>query len=156
LNLSGYEVLIEKMLGIINMANITLFISIWPDEAVLLDSAIANAVGRGVNVITEVFGNYQLSGDSINLKNCGESSQARLGKRLSVVVRDAEEVIIGEISEDGEAEGIWTTTPGIVLIAKEYIKHDIWGNILIDALGQSQFKQLCEENELLSYLIKNR
>lgn len=41
------------------------------------------------------------------------------------------------------------------VVAKEYIRHDIWGRILIDELGEARFGQLCSENELLSFLIRN-
>lgn len=157
LNFSGYETFVEKALSIINDVNISLLVSIWSEEDVLLHDAIAKAKKRGVTVIAGVFGNSAMESSSyINLDSCGISSQARLGKRLTIVIGDSKEVIICEVGENGEADGVWTTTPCIILVAKEYIKHDIWGNILINTIGKEKFNTICDSNEILSYLIKNR
>jgi sugar-specific transcriptional regulator TrmB len=157
LNYSGYDLFIEKAVKVINTTNVSLLISIWPDEANILSDAIAMAQKRGVTIVAAVFGNCSIdSSYCINLESCAESSKARVGSRLSVIVGDSKEVVIGEIVENGEAQGVWTTTPSIVLIAKEYIKHDIWGNVLIKELGEDKFRSLCHENEMLSYIINIR
>jgi len=156
LNFSGYETFVEKAISIINNTNISLLLSIWPDEDVLLHDAITKAKKRGVTVIAGVFGNSTMeSSYYINLDSCGISSQARLGKRLTIVIGDSKEVVICEIGKNGETDGVWTTTPSIILVAKEYIKHDIWGNILIDTIGKEKFNAMCDSNEMLSYLIEN-
>lgn len=157
LNFSGYETFVEKATHVINNTDSSLLVSIWPSEEVLLNDAIVKAKKRGVIVVAGVFGNSAMeSSYYINLESCGISSQARLGKRLNVVIGDSKEVVICEAGASGEADGVWTTTPSIILVAKEYIKHDIWGNVLIGELGEHRFVELCTENPLLSYLVKNR
>jgi len=157
MNFSGYDAIVDKMVKVIQTSQTSLLLSIWPEETVLLADVISAAKKRGVIVIGAVFGQNSLDCNySINLERCGGSALKRLGKRVTAIVSDSKEVVIGEIDDAGETEGIWTATPGIVLVTKEYIKHDIWGNILIDALGEDQFQKLCEKNQLLSYLIKNR
>lgn len=157
LNFSGYEYFVEKVVRVINDTSSSLLVSIWPNETVLLADSITKAQKRGVTVIAGVFGNCSLDNSyCVNLESCGTSSQTRLGKRLNVIVGDSREVVICETDESGETEGVWTTTPSIVLIAKEYIKHDIWGHVLIDALGEDKFQTMCKENPILSHLIKNR
>jgi HTH-type transcriptional regulator, sugar sensing transcriptional regulator len=157
LNFFGYETFIEKAMSIINNTSLSLFASIWPDEDVLLNDVIEKAEKRGVKVIAGIFGNSSMeSSYYINLESCGKSSQTRLGKRLNIVIGDSREVVICEVGENGEADGVWTTTPSIILVAKEYIKHDIWGNILIDTIGKEKFNNMCDSNAMLSYLIQNR
>ena len=157
LNFSGYEYFVEKAIRVINDTRVSLLISIWPDEMVLLADSITKAKERGVAVIAGVFGNCSLdSSYCVNLENCGKSSRTRLGKRLNVIVGDSKEVVICEADESGETEGVWTTTASIILVAKEYIKHDIWGHVLIDALGEEKFQTICKENPILSYLANNR
>jgi sugar-specific transcriptional regulator TrmB len=157
LNFSGYESFVEKSIKIIDDTNISLLVSLWPEEEVLLHDAIRKAQKRGVVVIAGVFGESSLDNSCyINLETCGLSSQARLGKRLTVVIGDSKEVVICEVDKEGEIEGVWTTTPSIILVAKEYIKHDIWGSILIANLGESRFEELCIENPMLAYLLRNR
>ncbi len=157
MNVDGYDAIVDKMVSVIEGSSTSLLLSLWPEEAALLADVTAAAKKRGVVVFAAVFGNSLLDCSySINIERCGLSARKRLGKRLTAIVGDSKEVVIAEIDDDGEADGIWTTTPGIVLVTKEYIKHDVWGNILIDALGETRFQKLCQENQMLSYLIGNR
>lgn len=157
MNLAGYDAIIDKMVKVIQSSSASLLLSIWPEEAALLADTIASARKRGVVVAAAVFGNAALDCNyAINIEKCGRSARARLGKRLTALVSDSREVVIGEICDTGETAGIWTTTLAVILVTKEYIKHDIWGNVLIDTLGETKFQELCEQNELLAYLISNR
>lgn len=156
-NLTGYKTVIDKIVSIIENTKNSLLLSVWIDEAALIKEHVVKAEKRGVKVIAGVFGDFDLGCKYIiNLEQCGTSSQNRLGKHLTVVVGDTKEVIISEIGNAEETVGVYTTTPGIVLVAKEYIKHDMWGRALIDAIGKEKFEQLCNDSELLSYIIKNR
>lgn len=156
-NFSGYETFVEKAISLINNTDSSLLMSVWPQEEALISDAAAQAKKRGVTVVAGVFGMSSIDSNYyINLESCGISSQARLENRLNIIIGDSKEVVIYEVGETGKSEGVWTTTPSIILVAKEYVKHDIWGNILIDAIGKERFNSLCANNEMLSYLIRNR
>lgn len=156
-NLADYKTVVERIIAVINNTRELLMLSIWPEEAFIIKEHVAEAEKRGVKVIAGVFGDCELNCNHyVNLELCGTSSEKRLGRQLTVVVGDAREVVISEIGHNKEATGIWTTTPGIVLVSKEYVKHDIWGRFLVDALGERNFKQMCRDNEILSFLINNR
>lgn len=157
-NLSGYQAIIDKMIHVVHHASELLLLSLWPKEAALLKDEMISAAKRGVRVISGIFGDYDIEGcEMLNLESCGLSSKKRLGKHLTVVAGDAKEVVISEINDDKtETTGIWASAPSIVLTAKEYIKHDIWGKVLVDALGHQKFRDLCEGSDILSYLIHHR
>lgn len=156
-NLEGYKTVIAKIIQLIEKSSRVLMLSIWPQEMPLVVNAVLEAEKRGVKVIAAVFGESELTGPYIvDLSKCGETSQKRLHSRLTTVIADSAEVIISEMGEADDTVGVWTANPSIVLIAKEYIKHDIWGSILIGALGEEKFKQLYSESDLLSFLIQNR
>ncbi len=70
-----------------------------------------------------------------------------------VIAADSKAVVISSIAD--ETVGIVTSTPQIVCIAKEYIRHDVWSRILIDEVGEEKFNRLCMQNELMSFLIAN-
>lgn len=72
----------------------------------------------------------------MDISNCGASSESRLKSRLTV--------------------GLWTSSPEIVLVAMEYIRHDIWGRVLIDEIGDEAFKRLCAKSPMLAYLLNSR
>ncbi|SHI54177.1 TrmB family transcriptional regulator [Propionispora hippei] len=157
LNFSGYDHFLARAAKVIQQASSSLLLSLWPEEGFLLNDWLAGADKRGVRVIAGIFGKPVIdAGYYVNLESCGVSSHARLAKQLNVVIGDDKEVVIGEVDSNGQTEGVWTTTGSIVLIAKEYIKHDMWGHALIAALGESRFRQLCADNPVLSYLIKKR
>jgi HTH-type transcriptional regulator, sugar sensing transcriptional regulator len=156
-NLLGYETMITKMAELISNCTEVLMLSLWPQEFALIRGEILRAEQRGVKVIAGVFGDcgYE-SPYFINLTKCGETSHKRLETRFTTIIADSKEVIISEMNGIHDTVGIWTETPTVVLLAKEYIKHDIWGNILIKTVGDDQFKRLCSDNSLLSFLINNK
>jgi sugar-specific transcriptional regulator TrmB len=155
-NLGSRETLLEKITTAIENSRTSLLISIWPEEVVELARALRDAEARGVSVVAGIFGVCEAApAHSMDMQICGISSHRRLGKHLTVIVADDREVVIGEM-DAGEGVGIWSTTPAIVLVAKEYIKHDMWGCAMLQAMGEEHFSQLIEQNELLNTLIKSR
>jgi sugar-specific transcriptional regulator TrmB len=156
-NLTGRRAVIEKVVSVIQKATRDLLVSLWPKEAEAVKEQLVAAEHRGVRVIAGIFGAYDPGCTyTVNLESCGESSQKRLGKRLNVLVGDSKEAVISEMNHDEDALGIWATTPCIILTAKEYIKHDIWGKALIDEVGKERFDNMIKSSEILSYLIQNR
>ncbi len=152
-NLKGYDAVLARMTEVIRGSTRSLMASLWPEELALLEGEFAVARARGVVVVLGVFGDPGGAGTySVNLEGCGEFSLVRLGRKLTVVVADSREVVMSGIDGKGSV-GVWTSTPDVVLVAKEYIRHDIWGRMLIDRLGEDEFRKLCEESELLSLLI---
>lgn len=157
LNVAGYDAVVERMVGVIKGAAKSLVLSVWPAEWALVQGAVEEAEARGVVAVKAVFGEVDAGDDfAVNLAGCGAFSQARLAKRLTVVAGDSREVFIGEVDGDGGAEGVWTTTPAVVLVAKEYVRHDIWGHELIGLLGEERFRAICNVNPLLAYLVNKR
>jgi HTH-type transcriptional regulator, sugar sensing transcriptional regulator len=155
-NLPDYKAVLQKIAEVADRAEHDLMVSLWPCEAEAARAHLKAAEERGVRVIAAVFGDCDVGvRRAINLDSCGESSERRLGSRLYAAVGDDREVVVAENSKSG-TRGVWATTPCIVLTAREYIKHDIWGKALIDALGHERFDEICRNDELLSYLIHSR
>jgi sugar-specific transcriptional regulator TrmB len=155
-NLPDYPSVLGKIAEVADRAERDLLVSLWPGEALAVRERLRAAEERGVKVIAAVFGECDMGlRRAINLDSCGESSQRRLGSRLNAAVGDGREVVVAEAGEGG-ARGVWATAPCIVLVAQEYIKHDIWGMALVDALGRERFDGMCREDEVLSWLIRSR
>lgn len=156
-NLTGYRAVMEKAMGLIDHAAKELLVSLWPKEAEAVKEQLVSAEHRGVKVIAGIFGAYNPGcAYTVNLESCGESSKKRLGKRLNVLVCDSKEAVISEMDREEDTLGIWAATPCIILTAKEYVKHDIWGKALIDEVGKERFDAMCQRSAILSYLIQNR
>jgi len=125
-NLTGRTALIERASDVINSAQRDLFLSIWPEESTELEDLILGADRRGVNVTVMAFGEndkpvkhtyfHRLSPPAVVLEN--------LGCRLFVAVADRAECVIGGFV-NGEAWGIFSDNPAVVMVAVEYVRHDI-------------------------------
>jgi len=156
-NLNSSEAVLQKMVDLMRAATRVIFLSLWQKEHSRLAPEIRACRRRGVKVVLAMFG---ASGSrdpfTVPMAGCGITSKDRLKSRLSVALADSSQVVIAELQDEGESHGVWTTTPHVVLVAKEYIRHDIWGKMLIDELGGERFRQLCKGNALLSYLIRER
>lgn len=142
-NLMGYHAVVQRAASVLKNASKTAMVSVWEKEFERLKPDIRAAEKRGVRVVLSLFGAARVQAQfAIRMENCGETSRKRLGARLMVIAADSREVIISSISDVAETAGIVTSTPQIVRIAKEYIRHDVWSRILIDHLGEEKFNQL--------------
>lgn len=157
-NLRGQRTISDKIIESINRAAREIYLSVWPQQAALLNESLAFAISRGVHVIAATFGKCDIQAhETINLEACAVNVSHRAGAKLSAVICDDTEVVIGEFTEDTEAsKGVYTKTPSITLIAKEYIKHDIMVNLLINYLGESEYQKFCQQHEIIKYIRAKR
>lgn len=151
-NLRGQQAIQQKLAEIINRSTQEIYLSIWPEQAELLAESLYRARQRGVHIIAATFGKCELPADkAINLEACATNVSRRAGSRLSAVICDNEEVVIGEFTDDPEAsKGIYTKTPSVTLVTKEYIKHDIMVNLLISHLGEDAYQTFYQNNEIVA------
>lgn len=153
-NLRGGRTINGKIIENIERAKREIYLSIWPEQAVLVHDSLTRALGRGVYIIAATFGACDIpANETINLEACAANVPHRAGSRLSAVVCDDIEVVIGEFTDDAEtSKGIYTKTPSVTLIAKEYIKHDIMVNLLINYLGNAEYQRFCQSHEFIKYI----
>ncbi len=125
-NLAGPEALLERAGDVIAGAKHELFLSLWPEELGPLNALVHEARERGVTITVMSFGEteqpvehtyvHTISAPAVVLEN--------LGCRLFVAVADRAEVVMGGFDGD-EAWGVFTDNPAVVLVAVEYVRHDI-------------------------------
>lgn len=156
-NLTGYGAALDRLKSVILNAGRALLVSLWPREAMAVREQLQTAERNGVLVIAGVFGKCDPGvARTVNMDACGVSSENRLGGRLNAAAADSREAVLFETEENGGVKGVWTTSPSIVLTAKEYIRHDIWGKALVDEIGKERFGAMCRDSDILSYLIQTR
>lgn len=125
-NLTAPAALLERAGDVIANAKHDLFLSLWPEELGHLDHLVRKAQERGVAITVMSFGEaenpidhtyvHTISAPTVVLEN--------LGCRLFVAVADRAEVVMGGF--DGtEGWGVYTDNPAVVLVAVEYVRHDI-------------------------------
>ncbi|MGE5136605.1 MAG: TrmB family transcriptional regulator [Gemmatimonadota bacterium] len=146
-NISGYDALLERSADVIRESQRDLFVSIWPEETGQLRPALAAAEQRGVDVTMLVFGEKP--------EPIGHTYRHRfsppdfvldyLGYRLFAVVGDNRQAVIGGL-ENGDGWGIYTDNPAVVLLATEYVRHDIAMQLLGEQFGARQVTEYVRSN----------
>ena len=136
LNIRGRENVMARARDLITGAHDDLFVSVWPEELEELAPDLRSAARRGVDVSMITFGpipeqighvyEHEFSSPDVVL--------ARVGARLFVVSDDRRSVLIGG-AVDGETWAVWSDDPAVVLVAVEFVRHDIAMEVLVQHLG---------------------
>lgn len=156
-NLSGATSLLDRARDVISAARRELFLSIWPEEMAPLRETVELAERRGVAVTSIAFGDvggdvgrtyqHHLSSPEVALEN--------LGCRLLTVVGDRQEAVIGGFTESG-AWGVYTDNPAVVLLAVEYIRHDIAIQLIGNHFDSEQIRTFWQEDPDMNRLRADR
>ncbi|HEX3043698.1 MAG TPA: helix-turn-helix domain-containing protein [Bacillota bacterium] len=125
-NIMDYEYLIDKAKRMIDEAEKTLLISIWPEEYGLLQANLGKATKLGVKTAVIHFGQISSLWGQCFPHPIEDTIYAEKGGRGLVIVADSQEVLFGKIGQSNEVQGANSMNEGFVAIAEDYIKHDIY------------------------------
>ena len=150
-NLQGTDGINEKIIEMIGQATSEVFASLWPEQIEYLQDSLKAAMERDVYVVVAVFGeSTAVASEVINLDACSGNIHRRAGAKLCTVIIDNDQVVVGELAEaKGRSTGVWTSTPALVLVAKEYIKHDMMVNILVNNMEEKQYEDICRRYAII-------
>ena len=152
-HLTGSAEVISRAIDVIESARCTLWLSIWPQEAAQFAPAVAAAVDRGVDVFTIAYGDVSpLRGRVYSHSySAPEVVAQRLGCRLSIVVADHEQAIIGGMTTDA-VWGMWSDDRAVSLLAAEHVRHDIALQLTAEHLDASGLHEFWQHNADLEAL----
>ncbi len=125
-DLGNKSALLDCAQDVINASKHELFISAWGTEWDELEDSLLAADRRSVDISALTFGEVgtQVGHCYQHTRSTPEVSLANLGCRMFTVVGDREEAVVGGLT-DVNAWGVYTDNPAVVLLAIEYIRHDI-------------------------------
>lgn len=124
-HLSGRAEVIARSVDVAESAQRTLWLSIWPPEAVELTPAVRAAVARGVDVFTIAYGDIALPGRIFSHSHSPpDVVEERLACRLSIAVADHHQATIFGVTADA-VWGMWSDDRAVALLAAEQVRHDI-------------------------------
>lgn len=151
-NIRGEQVIIDKVLELINNAKKEIFFEVWNEDVYLVKDALKNAHDRGVDIKIVGYNNVQLDFGSVYQHGLGENLETALGGRMVILATDGEEGLVGTLADkEKPPQVVWTRNPGIVFIIKEVIIHDLFlldvEKELGDALSQVYGKDLIKLRE---------
>jgi HTH-type transcriptional regulator, sugar sensing transcriptional regulator len=133
--------LLERAEDVIAAARNDVFISGWPAEIEALKGVARRAESGGVEVTVVSFGEdpEPVGETTVHRFSSPEVVLENLGCRLLVVSADREQAVIGGIVND-DAWGVYTDDPAVVLVAVEYVRHDIAMHLIADKLAPADFE----------------
>lgn len=137
----------------VSAARNDLFLSGWPEEIAELKPLVRRAADEGVDVSVVSFGEdpEPVSSTIVHRFSKPEVVLENLGCRLLVVSADREQAVIGGVV-NGEAWGVYTDDPAVVLVAVEYVRHDIAMHIIAEKFDIEDFEQFWTSDPALNHL----
>lgn len=123
-NLSGYTNLISKAKEMIKDASSELYLSVWRSEILELESELLDAERRGIKIVLFSFTEIPKIGHVFSYE-MNEEELERVWDHKIILVRDHEELLMGEANRVVQRKAAWTLNKAIVQIAENHIVLDI-------------------------------
>jgi HTH-type transcriptional regulator, sugar sensing transcriptional regulator len=156
-NIPDYGSVLERIRRLLREAKSRVMISLWPRELEALRPDIEGALARGIGVVVACFGKAEGLGPlAMDISGCAESSERRLGSRLTVAAAEGLGAVLSEMRGEDDTVGLWTSSAEVLLVAEEYLRHDMWGRALLDELGEGALERLRSKSPLMRFLLGTR
>ncbi|MFT5090188.1 MAG: sugar-specific transcriptional regulator TrmB [Candidatus Latescibacterota bacterium] len=125
---------LDKTRQLIGQAENELLVSLWPEELELLREDLVQAENRGVRIALVHFGKPQISIGATFHHPAEETLHAEKGGRSLTLVVDSKSVVIATYLDNGRTEGAWSRNRAFVLVAEDYVRHDVYTTKLTAAM----------------------
>lgn len=157
-HINGYEPVTDELLSIIDQAKQELWLSVWNPEASALTDHVREAQRRDVKVLSIVFGdeNCSLGVTFHHDYMTADVVKERIGGKLTIAVRDKDEVVIAIFRDNSTSWAVKTHDPALVLVATEFIRHDIMIEAITRHFGPEQLDELWRNNPDLRYVVTGK
>lgn len=124
-NLSDRKEFLDQAGRMIGSAKSSLLVSAWSNEVKALANSLAEREGK-VPIALVHFGPPAIAfGQTFEHPIADTLYEERGGRGFSLVA-DGKTALVATFFPDGRVEGAWSKNPGFVLLAEDYIKHDIY------------------------------
>ncbi|PFN83639.1 hypothetical protein COJ85_27620 [Bacillus sp. AFS076308] len=133
-------------------------ISAWEKELEELRSSAEEQGKKGIQLYSLLFTNQETVsfGETFyHRRDTASIEKHRMDQRLTIVFQDNQEVLIAGFIEGQIPQAIQTTEPMLVLLAKEYIRHDMLMKVVSDKVGNDMYNSLWQSDDLLTYIVRN-
>lgn len=149
----------SEIRNLIESAESELLLEMWSPQEQDMRPPLERADRRGVKMFSMVFSEspVNLPGhiyyhDYLPL----DVVQSRLKGRHTIVVRDNREVLIGKLLHEDSSWAVVTQDPALVMVAREFVIHDISMDLMIREFGREKLMQVLTKNPDMRGLIFNR
>lgn len=156
-NITGYQNLILKAKEMIHNARKMVYLSAWKREALELEQELREALNRGVKVVLFSFTSIPEVG-LVYSYGLSEKELRKVWDHKIILVRDMEELVMGEANKQFPRQVAWTYNKAIVMIAANHIVLDItlYGQRLDIDIRDAVIETHPGELELLGRLLQEK
>ncbi len=120
-----YDSLLIKARRMISTSESTLLLQLWSEEMIPLIEYMEKAEERGVKIAILHYGATNVKVGQVYKHPIEGSIFMEKDSRGFAMVADSKEAMLGKVSERN-LDLIWSMNEGFVLMAEEYIRHDIY------------------------------
>jgi sugar-specific transcriptional regulator TrmB len=162
-HIEGRQAVLVRAADIIAAATGELHVSAWADDLAELGPALRDAGRRLVEVSVLRFGSPVAAGPRADdagatfdhVFSSPDVVMDRVGCRLLVLAADRREVLIGA-TVTGATWASYSDDPAVVLVAVEFIRHDIGFQVLAERIGVAEVDALFGADPALRRLERGR
>lgn len=150
--------ILAAMQSLLRSAKEEVWLSAWEEELDELREASEEAAAQGFRMFSLLFADQETPSFGHAFYHRQDSSsieRQRMGQRLTIVIQDDKEVLIGSFLDGRVPQAIQTTDPMLILLAKEYIRHDMVLKVVSAKLGKESLDSLWQGDDLLTYIVHN-
>ncbi|MGW9100403.1 TrmB family transcriptional regulator [Priestia megaterium] len=149
---------ISEMVAMIGRAKEELWLSVWEPQISFIKNAVDNRVKDGLHVFSILFGapGIKLGATTHHNYMAPEVAEERMSGRLTIISRDNEEVLIANFAPGKAAWAVKTQDPALVLVAMEYIRHDLMFAELAEEVGPQKAEALWINNPNLFHVVTGK
>ncbi|PEY32311.1 TrmB family transcriptional regulator [Bacillus cereus] len=150
--------ILKEISNIIERAEEELWISVWEQQVTELESLIYKKEQDGVHVFSILFGAPQTKIGTTFHHNymTPDVVKERMGGHLTVVARDGKEVLIANFLDHSTSWAVTTYDPALVLVATEYVRHDIMVEEITQEFGPDKLDALWCGNADLVHVVTGK
>ncbi|WP_462413344.1 TrmB family transcriptional regulator [Neobacillus sp. Marseille-QA0830] len=156
--ISSDENVMAEMAAMIHGAKEELWLSVWEPQVSSIQHDVRMQIHKGVHVFSILFGapDTELGVTTHHDYMSPKVAEQRMNGRLTIVSRDNEEVLIANFSSNSPAWAIKTQDPALVLVAVEYIRHDIMFAELVKEVGPAKVESLWRNHSGLYHVVTGK
>lgn len=149
------EMVMNEITQMIARTEHELWLSVWEPQVSMIEAAVKRHLRSDVHVFSVLFGAPDTSiGVTFHHDYMTpDVVRDRSGGYLTIVARDGEEVIIANFSDQSTAWAVKTYDPALVLVATEYIRHDIMIEKVTEQFGPERLDALWRNDPDLVYVM---
>lgn len=150
--------IILTMRKLMETANQEIWLSAWEEELGELSSSAAAHKEKGIQMFSLLFTDQDTAAFGKTFYHRRDTSsieKQRMGQRLTILIQDDKEVLMASFKDGHIPQAIQTADPMLILLAKEYIRHDMMLKVVSAKLGNETLDSLWHGDDLLTYIVHN-